>query len=236
MSFEVGEDGILRFVPWTAIDWLVHGFSTRAAGDFARPEPTDAAARFGAPEAELVTLRQTHSALVFDIWDVVRAGGSLEGDGLHSDRSATIIGVRTADCLPLLLLDRARRRVAAVHAGWRGSAARIAAHAVAALEEAGSPPESLEAVIGPCIGAARYEVGPEVAERFEHSAVVEREDWLKPHLDLATANRLQLQAAGVPGDSIHGGGMCTYDEADRFHSHRRDQAQAGRMLAAIGIR
>ena len=236
MSFAIGDDGILRFVPWAGIDWLAHGFSTRAAGDFARPEPADTAARFGVPEAELITLRQTHSAAVHDAAELAGEAEPLEGDALHSDRPGTLIGVRTADCLPLLLLDRERRRVAVVHAGWRGSAQGIAALAVAALDRAGSPPQALEAVIGPCIGSARYEVGPEVAARFGSEARVEREDWPKPHLDLAAANRSQLLAAGVPEKAVHVSGLCTYEDAARFHSHRRDRERAGRMLAVIGIR
>ncbi len=234
MSFEFAPDEILRFTPWTEIDWLIHGFSTRRAGDFTRPGPADAAARFGAPEAKLVTLRQVHSDLVHSAAE--EGAADRKGDALYSNKGGTLVGVRTADCLPLLLLDRERRRVAAVHAGWRGSARRIAARTVEALLAAGSPPESLEAVIGPCIGVERYEVGREVAERFCDGAVIEDRRWLKPHLDLTAANRLQLLQAGVPDRAIHIAGLCTYEGAERFHSYRRDGERSGRMLAVIGLR
>ena len=237
MTFSIDELGVLRFDPWAGRDWLVHGFSTRAAGDFRSLSAHESGRSIGLAQP-VVTLKQVHSDLV------VRADGAVpaeeprpEGDGLVSATAEEVIGVRIADCLPLLLVDPARRAVAAVHAGWRGSAARIAFLAVERMrEEYGSLPEDIEALIGPCISAASYEVGDEVASHFDEAAVLRGPDRPRPHVDLAAANRLQLEEAGVRPGNIHGGVHCSFREAERFHSHRRDGAAAGRMLAFIGLR
>ena len=236
MSFTYDSLGVLRFEPWTELPWLVHGFSTRALGDFKGRSASEAAAALGL-EGEVITLKQVHS-------DVVRrADGAvsgreprLEGDGLMSRTPGETVGVRIADCLPLLLVDRERRAVAAVHAGWRGSAARIAELTVGQMrKDYGSDPWDLEAVIGPCISVERYEVGEEVAGHFERGAVLHR-GGQKPHIDLAAANRLQLLAAGLRKGNVHAGAHCSFGDPERFYSHRRDSEQAGRMLAFVGLR
>ena len=113
-----------------------------------------------------------------------------EGDALLEDQPGSVVAVKTADCIPILLVDERRRAVAAVHAGWRGTAARIAADAVAAMgERFGTRPEDLHAAIGPGIGACCYEVGPEVAAQFGGQG--------RGHIDLTAANRRQLEEAGV---------------------------------------
>ena len=233
MSWDLDKAGVLRWTPWQELPWLVHGFSTRLAGDFKRPEPAGTPERFGAAEFELITLHQIHS-------DIVRAAfaaaDGVEGDGLVTDQPRELLGVRTADCLPLLLLDRQNRAVAAVHAGWRGTSANIAALAVERMaDDFGTSPNQLEALIGPCIGSDHYEVGPEVAEQFPPEVILEVQGKPRPFLDLAAANRLQLQDAGVPGRAIHAANLCTYTREDWFYSYRRS-ADAGRMLAVIGLR
>ncbi|MEZ5394790.1 MAG: peptidoglycan editing factor PgeF [Bryobacterales bacterium] len=209
--------------------------STRASGD--RDRPAEQAAEMLGVPGKVVTLKQVHSDLVFPADGAISGDEPrTEGDGLTSATASETIGVRIADCLPLLLVDPERRAVAAVHAGWRGSAARIAALAVEAMNRSyGSRPGDLEAVIGPCISAEQYEVGQEVASHFDAGAVL-REGRAKPHVDLAAANRLQLLASGLREENIHGGVHCSFSEAERFHSHRRDGACAGRMLAFIGLR
>lgn len=234
MAFELDAIGVLRWSRWADLPWLVHGFATRLAGDFQRPEPQDTTGRFGAADLTLRTLRQVHS-------DIVRpaseSSDDAEGDGLVSDADGVLLGIRTADCLPLLLLDPEQRAVAAAHAGWRGSAGQIAVRAVERMaSDFGSRPEQLEALIGPCIGSDRYEVGPEVAKQLPAEAVREIEGRPRPFLDLATANRLQLEGIGIPAEQIHEAGLCTYDRDDWFHSYRRDAERSGRMLAVIGLR
>ncbi len=116
MAFELDAIGVLRWSGWADLPWLVHGFATRLAGDFQRPEPKDTTARFGAADLTLRTLRQVHSNTVRPTSE---ASDATEGDGLVSNADGVLLGIRTADCLPLLLLDREQRAVAAVHAGWR---------------------------------------------------------------------------------------------------------------------
>lgn len=233
MSWDLDKSGVLHWSAWQELPWLVHGFSTRLAGDFQRPGPDDALKRFDAPDFELCTLKQTHSDIVRAAFESSR---DAEGDGLVTDQPKELLGVRTADCLPLLLLDRKHRAVAAVHSGWRGAAAGITSLAVDRMaDDFGTQPNQLEALIGPCIGSDHYEVGPEVAEQFPPEVILEIQGKPRPFLDLVAANRLQLQDAGVPGRAIHCASLCTYDREDWFYSYRRS-ADTGRMLAVIGLR
>jgi YfiH family protein len=145
------------------------------------------------------------------------------------------VGIRTADCVPLLLADVRGTRVAAVHSGWRGTEARIAAVAVSALAAEGTAPDRLRAAIGPCIGRCCYEVGEDLAERFRRAFghwVIE-EGPGRPHLDLRQAVRLTLQAAGVPPEAIEDVPGCTSCEVAAFFSHRRDRGRTGRHLAFV---
>jgi len=185
---------------------LMHGFGERSSTY---------------PEG-ITTAKQVHSALVQDA-----AGPLGAGDALISAQSGVIVGVKTADCVPILLVDPSTRTVAAVHAGWRGTADSIAAATVRALGVGWkTDPRNLRAAIGPSIGRCCYEVGPEVARRFgiavSHPV----------HLDLSGINEMQLRAAGV--SNIWLSGECTFCAADRFYSFRREREQAGRMLSFIG--
>jgi YfiH family protein len=238
MSFDLGADGVLRWQPWQQLAWLVHGFSTRAAGDFSALDRDRI--HWDGEEFPLAMLRQIHSDNIHVIGAAREnaAPALQEGDGLLAAKTGVLVGVRTADCLPLLLVDRRSRTAAAVHAGWRGSTLEIAARAVEKLTtEMGARPEDLEAVIGPGIGVCCYEVGEDVAGqfagRFDHG-VAERDGRL--YVDLAAANRTQLQEAGVPEAQIHLSGMCTRCLAGQFYSYRREGDKAGRMLAVVGIR
>lgn len=168
--------------------WLIHGFSTRrdACGgveaqrlDFnlgfsegAQPAQVEANRRrfveaLGASSFTLAGLNQIHSATVRQ---VVRTGPRDQlaaGDALVTDESGVMLTIRTADCLPVLLVDRRRRVVAAVHAGWRGALARVLEKTVGELRRLfSSRPGELVAALGPGIGACCYEVGPEVVDAF----------------------------------------------------------------------
>jgi YfiH family protein len=152
-----------------------------------------------------------------------------EGDALLEDRPGSVVAVRTADCIPILLVDERRRAVAAVHAGWRGTAARIACVAVAAMgRDFGTRGEDLHAAIGPGIGKCCYEVGAEVAAQFGGQG--------RGYIDLTSENRRQLEEAGVTGRRIYASNLCTMCRAGEFHSFRRDQNAAGRMFSFAGIR
>ena len=142
--------------------------------------------------------------------------------------------LRFADCTPVLLADPVRHAVAAVHAGWRGSAVRAAAAAVEALQAAfGSNPRDLVAGIGPAIGPCCYTVGPDVVAAFGDRPYL----FSDGRLDLWEANRLALVEAGVPADQIEVAGICTQCQSERFFSHRANGGQpAGRFAAVIGLR
>ncbi len=158
-----------------------------------------------------------------------------EGDALVTDRPGVLIGVRTADCVPILIADPEHHAVAAVHAGWRGTAEGIVAKAIGRLaDEYGSEPKELHAAFGPCIGPCCYEVGPEVAARF-HPWVSDLQPGKKAHLDLTKVNKRQLTHAGLSPAKIYSGSLCTHCGPAELHSYRRDGPKAGRMIAAIGV-
>ncbi len=160
-----------------------------------------------------------------------------EADGLLTGEAGLFLGVKTADCLPLLLVDPDARAIAAVHAGWRGTVAGIARRAVEHLERRfGSKPSRLLAAIGPGIGPCCFEVGPEVAAQFRDlfpdCAGLDR----RTQLDLVEANLRMLEQAGVPRAQVDAGRLCTCCQPGEFHSYRRDGQRAGRMFSVIAIR
>jgi hypothetical protein len=174
----------------------------------------------------LATLRQVHST------DCVLAAGRSgelgEGDALLENTPGSVVAVKTADCLPILLVNGRHRAVAVVHAGWRGTAAGIAQRAVEAMRaQFGSLAGDLDAAIGPGIGKCCYEVGPEVAAEFGQQG--------RAHVDLAEANRRQLMDAGVTPERIYASNLCTMCRCEEFHSFRRDKEAAGRMYSFAGI-
>ena len=162
----------------------------------------------------------------------------LEGvDAVMSDMPGMCVGVSTADCIPVLLYDAAHHACAAIHAGWRGTVARITERAVQAMATAYATEASqLRAVIGPGISLENFEVGDEVYEAFENAGFdMERiaHRYAKWHIDLWETNRLSLLAMGVPASAIHISGVCTYAQADRFFSARRLGINSGRILTGI---
>jgi YfiH family protein len=204
---------IYRVTELDALPWLVHGFGTRSA-------------RIPALFGNLATLRQVHSTAC-----VVAAGrgGVLgEGDALLENTAGSVVAVKTADCIPILLVDERLRAVAAVHAGWRGTVAGMAQRAVEAMgAQFGSHAGDLDAAIGPGIGKCCYEVGPEVAAQFGQQG--------RGHVDLAAANRRQLMDAGVTPERIYASNLCTMCRGEEFHSFRRDKEAAGRLYSFAGI-
>jgi hypothetical protein len=175
-------------------------------------------------------LTQVHGTTIVDL-DSEAAG---EADGAVTGRAGKVCVVMTADCLPVLLTNRAGSRVAAAHAGWRGLLAGVLPATVRRL---GGPPEEILAWLGPAIGPASYEVGPELKAAFD-AADPGSERYFQPGrgdrwlADLYGLARSSLCAAGVT--TIHGGGFCTYAESERFFSHRR-QAPCGRMATLIWL-
>lgn len=230
---------------------FAHGFTTRAV-DFRPvrpprtaeeashpPLPVEAvalAARFDG--RRLFLLSQVHGRDVLDV-DRWLAGpptraGHPEGDALLARSAGSPVGVRVADCVPILLADTTTRTVAAVHAGWRGVALGVIDATRAAADEAGARFDV--AAIGPCIGPCCFEVGADVAEKIAAATtpdVVARRAGDKAWVDLRRAARHQLTAIGLRDDRVEDVPGCTYCDAERFFSHRRDGEASGRHLAFI---
>jgi YfiH family protein len=218
-----------------------HCFSTRELSLQGRRDEDDISwnelgRELGVRTADVVRMRQVHCADVYVASRVVDDAEWPEADIAIGGDPSVALSVRVADCVPVLLADRQGPAVAAVHAGWKGTAAGAVMVAVRALTSRfNTRPEDVVAAIGPSIGACCYEVGPDVAAHF--SAHPEASTWFsdapRPHLDLWRANRDQLLRAGVPAAQIHVSALCTFDHPALFHSYRRDGNQAGRLVAAI---
>lgn len=246
----VAQVTILSSPALSAIPGIVHGFSTRRAehheftlGPMGSENPAIQInrARFLAaadmPGWPVLRLKQVHSDIVRDMKDTSAANEPMEGDASITQLGGAVLGIQTADCVPILIADRKGHAVAAIHAGWRGTAARIAQKSVARLVvEYGVPAEDLIAVIGPHNAVCCYEVGAEVVEAMNDPVTISRKpEWAKPHLDQALANQRQLIAAGIPEDQIVVSNLCTQCRSDLFYSYRREGKRAGRMLSVIGI-
>lgn len=194
-------------------------------------------------EDHLWRVRQVHGVTAHTDDLAPCAGAWPEGDLLATDRTDVALAVRTADCVPLLYADRRTGAVAAVHAGWRGTAAGAASRMVEVLRRRfGTAPSDLVVAIGPSVGPEVYEVSQDVVDAFTAAFLEEaaRGTWWtarpapgKYLLDLWTITRDQLAAAGVPPPQIHLAGVCTVMHAATLHSYRVDGANAGRMAAAI---
>jgi YfiH family protein len=190
------------------------------------------AADAGLSPGRLATVRQVHGDRV------VRAapGTVAEADALWTDDgTGTWVGVRSADCVPVLIASDDGRTVAAVHSGWRGTALRVVARAVEALARAGAAPSSLRAAVGPCIQACCYQVGEDLAQQFrsEFGESVVQVGGVRPHLDLSGTVCATLRDAGLLHDRVHRFADCTACDPTRFYSHRRDGGVTGRHLAFV---
>jgi YfiH family protein len=201
------------------------------------------AAAMGVPAARLLLIKQVHRARVA-VARHDRTGEWVrpEADVIVSDDPASAIGVRVADCVPVLLADRRIGVVGAVHAGWRGTVQDAAGAAVRAMSsEFGCDPDDIVAAIGPSLGPCCGEVGDEVAQEFACAGhgTTELARWFsygpsgRLHVDLWTANSDQLIVAGVRPEHVHVARLCTKTHAEVFHSYRADGDGAGRMVAAI---
>jgi YfiH family protein len=237
---------------------FAHGFSLRTGGVSAPPfDSANLARNVGdAPEAvlenhrrfaltvgytpgELYEVSQVHGATV----RVVRGGETPEqvradeADALLAAKGVGAVGVRIADCTPVLIADRRTRSVAAVHAGWRGTVAGVVREAVRVLlTESGARAEDLIAAIGPHIRVGAFEVGEDVAAEIAAAAPgrdVIRKATPRPFADLSRVVTAHLEEVGFSLDRIDDVGGCTHTEVDRFFSFRRDGKRSGRHVAAI---
>lgn len=223
--FPLDSNGVLKAPILDALPWLIHGFGTRLSPDW--PESRVARGTFA-------RLKQIHSHRVVEARSIP-PDTITEGDALVSSDPGTVLCVRTADCVPILLAHPRSHAVAAIHAGWRGTLADVAGEAILSMRRLfDTVPAELIAAIGPGIGPCCFEVGPEVSVQFQGIFPERRDLGLRTRLDLAEANRREILGAGVAAENIAVDPRCTYCEADYFHSWRRENAAAGRMTAAIG--
>ncbi|MEP7365125.1 MAG: peptidoglycan editing factor PgeF [Acidobacteriota bacterium] len=222
MPFRFDERGVYRCADWERLDWLDHGFGTRQSEQWL-------------PEDESADLKQIHSGVI------VRAKAPMhracEGDALVTNTPGLWIRIRTADCLPVLLVDVRKRVVGAAHCGWRGTKLGLAAATLRRMgEEFGSEPADVRAAIGPGIGLCCFEVGGEVAREFRQ-VFPERADLEgRTKIDLADALQRQLLGIGLPREQIIRSELCTRCEEKLFHSFRRDREAAGRMESGVRIK
>jgi YfiH family protein len=283
---------ILQADSLKSLPWLVHGFSTRPGGastvyggrtlnlGFTEHDAWAAVVqnrkkflqrlggiggRRGWP---LITLRQVHSDLIHCVSELPKStvpNSSLAGDGLITRTPGTLLGILTADCLPVILVDAKRRAVGVFHAGWRGTVKRIVEKGVGEMHRCfGSSPGDMRAAIGPGVHGCCYRVGPEVRSQFESQfaygsklfheqaesdPVREKYPLLfltarapghselpnKIFLDLVEANRRQLLAAGVAAKYISASPLCTSCHTDLLFSYRAEKGATGRMMAVAGI-
>lgn len=161
-----------------------------------------------------------------------------ETDGLISTESSLAVGIRTADCVPVLLYATDIRAVAAVHAGWKGTLGGISTNAIARMTELGASPGNIHAFIGPAICGHCYEVGDDVARKFLDAGLIESPHHF--HLDLRSINRRQLLMAGLKPENITVSDSCTKHSVDNnarpaFPSWRREPGTAVRLISAIRL-
>ncbi|HEY2772946.1 MAG TPA: polyphenol oxidase family protein [Candidatus Binatia bacterium] len=216
-------------LPWRSVPALVCGFGSRSAAP---------------PPGTILLEEQLHGTAVIDPEGLAARIDSRDGlplvdargDALIARRGGMVVGVRTADCVPLLLVATSQRWAAAVHAGWRGTLAGIAAKAVEAAKAGGIEPRDLAAALGPSIGPCCYEVSTELAASFRDAGlpVVAATQSGKPHLDLRAANRLLLERSGVGAANIFDAAPCTRCASDVYHSFRADPSAGGRQISWIG--
>lgn len=196
-----------------------------------------AAEAFGTDGDKIFTVSQVHSdrIVIIDRTDTAPEDMKpFEADAIITDIKGISIGILTADCAPLLFLDSGKKVIAAVHAGWKGTASKIASKTVKMMiERFESRPQEIRVAIGPVIGACCYEVGQEVVDAvgYRGNASVQRED--KWYLDLPRGNLLQLQEMGIADIDVSG--ICTSCRTDLFFSHRGEKGKTGRQLSFISL-
>jgi YfiH family protein len=253
-------DGFYRFEHLSKLPECLHGISTRredAPCGFSLAlhtgEPEEvilenrkvlAEALTGGESFKLVLADQTHSdhiALISEQksrgWEK-REDAVVDCDALITNIPGVMLGILTADCVPVLLYDRVKHIVAAVHAGWRGTQKEIVSKTIAKMVDAyGCEEADIWAGIGPAIGQCCYEVDEGVAKYFSGipDALLEKEGG-KYMLNLPYINKYQLLKSGLSVSHIEMSGICTACEHERFFSYRKEQGCSGRFVSLIGIK
>lgn len=194
------------------------------------------------PGAQLVTLHQVHSADVVTVTTPWPDGARPHADGVVTDQPGLLLGILTADCVPVLFADVERGIVGAAHAGWKGALGGVTDNIIAAMVGLGARRDSIATAIGPCIGRASYEVSDEFAKAFEHADSANERFFTggkagHHYFDIEAYVIHRLSAAGI--SRIDPLGLDTYAEPGRFFSYRRTchagEIDYGRQISAIGI-
>ncbi len=181
---------------------------------------------------KLIFPKQVHGDVIWNVTekDVLKRG-VFEADAVVTNVVGLPIAIRTADCLPLLMVDPVKKVVAAVHAGWKSSYLKIAAKTVEFMgKEYGCKPYDIRAAVGPCIRRPSYQVGEDFRAYFPEDVHLQHGGL---HLDLSGANIRQLLTSGVARTHISDCGLCTFADSDRFFSFRREAECSGRLLSVI---
>lgn len=235
---------------------VIHGFSTRTGGVSKRPfdslnlgyDVGDDAEDVGANvqlymdalglEEVVVVNNQVHGNRVRVIDDAAQAGEPFDGDCLVTKLPGAPIGIRTADCLPVLFVDPDKAIIGAAHCGWRGVVVGAAVACLEKMYEMGARKSKTLVALGPAISGPRFEVGPEVREAFEKAGLIGRntivgEQGDRSYISLRDAVRKQLRGFGIKAANIDDLRRCTFEEPIHFFSHRRDKGKTGRHLSTI---
>lgn len=275
------------------IPWLVHGFSTRIGGftkvygnkpslnlgitkEDSREIVEKNRAAFlkavGVPEWPIIEMRQVHSDVILPIHKIpaklldAHGRAILAGDGLVTSLPGVLLAIKTADCMPVIIVDKKKKTVGIFHAGWRGTLHRIVEKGVGEMRRYfGSKPENLQAALGPSIRDCCYSVGEEVRDKFRSQFSYADElfrEWQTYEdihlkypllfltmrapghselptqilLNLAEANRRQLLDAGVDPKNVTVLPQCTASDTKTFFSHRAEHGVTGRMMNVVGIK
>jgi hypothetical protein len=208
----------------TTILSIHHGFGTKNDSHF---------------PAGLVTARQTHGTDIL-FAEKPNQNGEAGFDIVMTDKPGVPVAIKTADCGSILMVDPDRKIIAAVHAGWKGTLAKVVEKAVLALVKKGAKAERLVVAMGPSMGPRCYEVDEDVASQFRkefpnYPQILKKQKGTKSLLDIPETNRLELIRLGVPPERIDHIDLCTHCRPDLFHSYRRDNEAAGRMISFIQL-
>ena len=233
MSSSQQSESWLQTGEWRDFPGLVHGFSKRIS------DREDALQKINASDLHLHTLKQVHGDQIVTVTQHSTMVEKPEADGLISSAPGVLLGIATADCVPVFMVDIKTNVVAALHAGWRGTLQGISVRAIELLcTQWKVEAHNLRIALGPAIGGCCYEVSPEVGETIVKRWRIRGASAWRPHgnkgfLDLREVNAEQIMESGVPRERIHFTGPCTFCSLD-FASYRREGPNAGRQLSVIG--
>ena len=214
-----------------SIKGLNLGFNT---GDNKKVIKTNRATLFGQLNVDPQNVAFANQVHGNRIKEVTKGGTYAETDGLVTQIPGLSLAIQVADCAAVLIADPHSQIIAAVHAGWRGTAGNIVPQTLQKIKELGGQLTTCKAFISPCIGMENFEIGMEVAEQFP-DRFVDYNTYQKPHLNLKGFIKHQLVECGLVSESIEMHAGCTVQEEEHYYSYRREGTQSGRMMGIIQL-